>query len=82
MQVKEAVKEISKFDMDSDICVFWQTKPDNIDIYTWSWICDNFNLEMLREFNNIFTQAIEALKEMCPYVTKVASGDVVFVPKK
>ena len=82
MQVKEAIKELSKFDMDSDICVFWQTKPDNIDIYAWSWICDNFNLEMLREFGNIFTKAIEKLKEMYPYVTEVASGDVVFVKKK
>ena len=82
MKAKEAIATLYKLNGQEEICMFWKTKPNDIDIYTWSWICDNFDLEMLQEFNNIFTQAIEALKEMCPYVTEVASGDVVFVPKK
>ena len=82
MQVKEAIVELAKLDMDADICMYWQTKPDDINVYAWGWICDNFNLEMLRKFNNVFCDAINSLKEAYPYDVRVASGDVVFVEKK
>ena len=82
MQVKEAIKALAILDMDEEICFLWQRKPDDIDRYTWGWICDNFNLEMLRKFNNVFCDAINSLKEAYPYDVRVASGDVVFIEKK
>lgn len=82
MQVKQAITELAKLNMDANICLYWQTKPDDIHIYTWAWICDNFNLKMLSEFNDIFCNAIYSLKELYPYDVKIASGDVVFVEKK
>ena len=82
MQVREAIAALYKLDIDEEICMFWQAKPDNINVYAWGWICDNFNLEMLRKFNNVFCDAINSLKELYPYDVKVASGDVVFVEKK
>jgi len=82
MQVKEAIVELAKLDMDADICMYWQTKPDDINVYAWGWICDNFNLEMLRKFNNVFSDAINSLKEAYPYEIGIASGDVVFIEKK
>lgn len=82
MQVKETIAALSKLDENAEICVYWQSRPDDIHIYTWAWICDNFKLEMLREFNNIFCNAIQSLKELYPYDIRVASGDVIFIEKE
>ncbi len=82
MQVKEAIKALAILDMDEEICFLWQRKPDDIDRYTWGWITDKFSTTMLRNRNDTFCQAIYDLKEKCPFIPKVASGDVVFVEKK
>lgn len=81
MQVKEAIEKLSKLDKDLDICIYWQQKPADIHTYTWAWICDNFDAEALRKFDNIFRESINALKELYPYDIRVASGDVVFVER-
>jgi len=82
MKAKEAIAELYKLNGQEEICLFWQTKPDNINVYEWGWICDNFNLEMLRKFNNVFCDAINSLKKAYPYNVRIASGDVVFVEKE
>ena len=82
MKAKEAIAALYELNGQEEICIFWQTKPDDINVYAWGWICDNFNLEMLRKFNNVFCDAINSLKEAYPYDVRVASGDVVFVEKK
>ena len=82
MQVKEAIAALSKLDETEEICLFWQAKPDDIHIYAWAWICEEFTLEILREFNDIFCNTIQSLKHLYPYDVRVASGDVVFVEKK
>jgi hypothetical protein len=82
MQVKEAIAELSKLNMAADICIHWKTKPDDIHIYTWGWVCDNFKVEMLSEFDKIFTDTIQSLKLLYPYDIRVASGDVIFLEKK
>ena len=82
MKVKEAIAALYKLNGQEEICLFWQTKPENINIYAWAWICDEFSLEILREFNNVFCDTIESLNKLYPYDVKVASGDVVFVEKK
>ena len=82
MKVREAIEALAILDMDEEICHFWQRKPDDIHVYAWAWICDNFDLEMLREFNDNFCNTIQALKELYPYEIRVASGDVVFVEKE
>ena len=81
MQVKEAIEKLSKLDKELDICIHWETKPADIHIYTWAWICDNFGAEALRKFDNIFRNAIQSLKELYPYDVRVASGDVIFVER-
>ena len=82
MQVREAIAALYKLDMDADICMYLETKPDDINIYAWAWICDKMSSSMLRKFDNVFSDAINSLKEAYPYEVKVASGDVVFVEKK
>jgi hypothetical protein len=82
MQVKEAIAELKKLDMEADICIHWKTKPKEVHVYTWGWICDNFKLEMFSEFDSIFSDTIQSLKQLYPYDIKVSSGDVVFVEKK
>ena len=81
MQVKEVVSKLSNLDPETDICVYWQNKPKDIDIFTWSWICDNFDLKTLRKFNSEFVESIYILQKRCPFVPKVASGDVVLVER-
>ena len=82
MQVKEAITALYKLNDDEEICMYWQAKPNNINVYAWAWICEEFPLEISREFNNIFCDTIQSLNELYPYDVRVASGDVIFVEKK
>ena len=82
MQVREAIAALYKLNAEEEICMYWQAKPDNINVYAWAWICEEFTLEILREFNDTFCDTIQSLKHLYPYDVKVASGDVVFVEKK
>ena len=81
MQVKEVISKLSNLDPETDICLFWKTKPDDIDRYTWGWISDNLNSEILLKFDYEFCKTIYDLKKQCPFTPKVASGDVVLVER-
>lgn len=61
-----------------DVCGVWVSRPANIDKYTWAWMCDNFYAGHLQQ---LLQNAVDALKERCPFVSVVASGDVAFVGK-
>ena len=81
MQIKDAIRHLAKMDMDSDICILWSTKPSDMNVYTWAYICDNFNMEILKDQTCSFTKVIEKLRNEYPFQIQIASGDVVFVEK-